>query len=297
MKNMCKIIIIPFLLFYCFSYSQYQKSDFNIYVFKSRYSEEGKSFINEQPYLSEIKLLGGYMIDPHKKGTINLESVDKHLKKLFPKPNDEGVLCVNLENRYYDNIRNYDVTHRKYKEAIQEFKKLINFIRIRRPNVKLGIYGLPYRTYYKSQTKWNVGTKLDAILSEVDYIFPSLYVLYPDKEKGEKANNIYWNKNLDTAFSYADRLDKKVIPFVWYIVSTNNKMFGGELLGKNEMSRYLEHIKNYISPYNCKVDGVVWWESSKKSFKKNVQSATHLNESIDLKNSTILKTYTQHLKN
>jgi len=179
-------------------------------------------------------------------------------------------------------------------EAEREFAIMINLIKELRPNVKVGIYGIPFRTYYSSQHRWNANDKLDYILSLTDIIFPSLYILFPDKERGVELNDSYFKQNLDTAFDYAERLRKPVIPFVWYIVHTNNKKFGGELLGKSEMKRYLEYVRNYRRS-SFKVQGIVWWETPTPYINQTIKAPSHLNdEKIPLENDVILREYIQH---
>lgn len=271
-------------------------SSFSIYVFEGRYNESGREFVKKHDKLTNIKILTGYMIDPKKRNVLDLISVSDHLLRISPHKSDNSVLCINIENKLFDDLRTYEKHTLAFKNAEDEFGKMIDLIRELRPNLKIGIYGIPFRTYYSSQIRWNDDCKLDNVLAMTDIIFPSLYILYPDKEKGIKANDDYFLQNLDTAFDYADRLGKSVIPFVWYIVHSNNRLYGGELLGKNEMKRYIDYIRDYRSYLNGKVDGVVWWESSISSFNKNVRHAAHLEDDVtELDRNVILREYIQHV--
>ncbi|MBW8330533.1 MAG: hypothetical protein K0M40_00815 [Prolixibacteraceae bacterium] len=286
-----RIIFLLGLTMFNFSAQGQGKDSFHIYVLEKRYDENGEHFIKNNGLLKKIDLIGGYMIDPKERGLIDLESIKIYLNKLYPQADDEGVLCLNIENRLYNNLKKHDSGTKEFNEAILGLSKMVEYVKGYRPNLKVGIYGLPFRFYYPSQKTWDKGAKLDSLLSKTDYIFPSLYVLYPDKQKGIEANNKYWKENLDSAFDYADRLKKPVIPFIWYIVTIGNKKFGGELLGQNEMVRYLNFIKEYKSKNYNTVKGVVWWESSKNIFVENVKQASHLKENIELNSSKILSTY------
>src|SRR5690606_12568763 len=113
----------------------------------------------------------------------------------------------------------------RFKNAEKQFIDLLRYIKGVRPNLKIGIYGIPFRTYYPSQLKWNGDRKFDRLMSMSDIVFPSLYIIYPDKEKGKDANEQYLKDNLDVAFSYGERFNKPVIPFIWYIVHPNNKKY------------------------------------------------------------------------
>lgn len=265
------------------------KEQWNIYVFSHRYDDQGKKFIQKNSVFKKIDLIGGNKIDPNKKDTFDYKNIEMHLLKLYPKKNAKGVLCINIENHIYQSLKE-DNDSDNFSFAIVHFVKMINFIKNFRPNVKIGIYGIPFRTYYTTQLRRN--KKLDKILAKTDIIFPSLYLLFPDKERGEKENDRYLTENLETAFYYADRLNKPVMPFVWYMVSPNNKKFGGELLGKNEMRRYVNLIRRFTSKKKNKVNAIVWWESSKKAFLKNVKKASHLeNEKVKLNSTDILINY------
>lgn len=264
-----------------------QNKEKYMYVFKDRYDDQTKAYIDSNSFFKEIKLLGGYMIDPSKKNTVNLESVLVHLEKLYPNPDDDGVLCVNLENKLYHNIRNLPPFDSEFTRSIGKFNELITFIRSHRPNLKIGIYGIPFRTYYASQNKWNEKNKHDVLLSNVDIIFPSLYILFPDKQIGVKSNLNYFKQNLDTALSYGDRLGKPVVPFIWYMINPGNRKYGGELLSISEMERYLGFILSYSS-YGQTIDGFVWWESSDALFKRYAKLSSSSDRSEMLPNKNML---------
>src|SRR5690554_4228185 len=91
---------------------------FNIYILKHRFDDKGRDYIESHKVFKEFKLFSGYMIDPKKKGIIDLESVERNLTKLYPLATDSGVLCINLENRLYDNLKNNNINSDEYEEAI-----------------------------------------------------------------------------------------------------------------------------------------------------------------------------------
>lgn len=268
-------LIIFFIFFNEVSYCQ--DVGFSLYVFKDRYEEAGKEFIENESIIDDIKLLGGYMIDPEKKGVINLDRVRYHLVDLFPRPDDAGVLCINLENKLYQDLKNFDKKSYSFRRAEDEFSRLLSFIKEIRPNLRIGIYGIPFRTFFEGQSKWNDDNKFDKIISLTDIIFPSLYILYPDHERGAESNNRYFDRNLEVAFDYGYRLKKPVIPFIWYIVNPGNKRFGGELLTDDEMLRYVKYITTYRSRFQGKrVNGIVWWETTKRGFIQWVRYPSHV---------------------
>lgn len=286
-----KISIICFFLLYStlISNKVIKKNDFSVYVFTHRYDNRGNKFIQKNAMFKKIDLLGGNRIDPENDNNINYKSITAHLIKLYPRRLSTGVLCVNIENSLYHSLKEKKKSN-NFNFAINEFIKMVNYIKKIRPLVKIGIYGIPFRTYYSDQIYYN--NSLDVLLQKTDIIFPSLYLLFPDKQKGIFQNDRYLTENLQTAFYYADRLNKPVIPFVWYMISPNNKLYGGELLGKNEMKRYINTIRKFTSKNKNKVEGIVWWESSKKAFLKHVKQPSHLeNEKVILNSTDILINY------
>jgi hypothetical protein len=59
------------------------------------------------------------------------------------------------------------------------------------------------------------------------------------------------------------------------------------------VKRYINVIRKFISKKGNKVEGIVWWESSKKAFLNYVKQPSHLeNEKVGLNSTDILINYT-----
>ncbi|HMG82327.1 MAG TPA: hypothetical protein VK559_04785, partial [Ferruginibacter sp.] len=293
MKNKAVIFVISLLLsFKCFSQTSGNDS-FNIYVFQNRYTND--DYFRQHSVFKFYQFLNQGTIDPNKKSEINEKSIQTALARLYPNNDDQGFLSVDLENDTFNNLRLYTPGDPRFNNSIEQFAKLISIIKSFRPNVKVGIYGLPYRIYYPGQNVQNENQKLDRVLSLYDFISPSLYILYPDKEKGSNANVNYLKLNLQTALEYGKRLNKPVIPFVWYVVAPTNKLYGGEIIDKDQMLSYIATIKNF-SWQNQKPKGVIWWEASDKGFKNMVKLPKRLktNDTSSIKN-IIIYDYTKPL--
>lgn len=271
-------------------------NEFHIYVLHNRYSKIDQEYINDHKIFKNITILIGLMIDPHNQGIIDSQSVKASLIKLFPDSADTGILCIDLENKLYQNLKNFSANSIQYNEAVTAFTDLIKLIRRVRPQIKIGIYGLPFRTYYSSQLKWNIDQKLDPILSLTDYLFPSLYILYAQKANSKqnyiRKTNDYLLQNLNTAFDYAERLHKKVIPFVWYLANSNQGDFNYELLDKEEMKRYINFIRDYRSD-NAQVSGVIWWETKTPFIKNKIKQLKKTGTTSDYSN--IFHSYMDYL--
>lgn len=237
-----------------------------------RTKEALRSGISDFNFL-EIKMIGGYMIDPEKKGEIDLNSVAFYLNRLFPEKQSSGLLCIDLENSLYYDIRNKSVNTKECEFAIAKFIELIAFVKLHYPNIKLGIYGIPFTVYYDSQLMRNEKQKLDKLLVEVDVLFPSFYIYYPAKQKGLYSNYMYLKKNLDIAFEYSERLNKPLIPFFWYLVHSSNEIYKFAMLPKKEVDLYIDYLFRYKSASGKKIDGIVWWDTPTPFIKNSVNSS------------------------
>lgn len=257
----------------------------DVYVFKERYNNDVNVMFDKHHIINfkEIKIFGQYMIDPLRDGNVDYSLVDKYLDKLFPNINDSNLLVINLEGKLYTDLRcNYN--NNLYEVSSNNYQKVVKYIKLKRPNLKVGFYGIPFPFYYDFQKDINNRDKLDGILSLVDVIFPSLYIYYPMTQKGLQSNYTYLKNNLDIAFEYANKFDKPVIPFVWYLVHPSNKQgYSHEVIPKKEMHKYIKYIQEYESFSRTKIDGIVWWDSS-TSYEKNLIHFNLLNNNKEFYN-------------
>lgn len=240
----------------------------SIYIFKNRYNKEINEKIDNSDFnFKEIKILLGYMIDPKKHNTIDYKSVEKWVAELFPDANQNGTLCIDLENQLYQNIRGNYITRVKkaskneYKIGEKSFIELIKFVKELRPNVLVGVFEMPFRVYNTSEVRKFSSTSLDPILQNVDIIFPCIYIPYPADLTSLKSNYEFLKTNLDLAFSYSDRLNKPVLPFFWHLYYSSDKKTRYELMPKEELWKYVKYIENYKSKNNSGVNGIVWWDT------------------------------------
>lgn len=276
-----------------------ENENFKIYFLQSRYKESTVDYFRKNSHFDKYVYLGEYMIDPRKTGIYNERTIREVLRKLFPNSSSSGLLSLNIEGKIYKDLMNNAKYTQNFKKAEAEFIRIIKIIKDERPNVSVGIYGLPFRFYYASQKKFNADRKLDNLLSHLDYISPSLYSVYPDKEKGGMANEQYVIRNLEYSLEIGERLNKPVIPYVWHFVHPSNKRFGGNLVERSELRKYLKIIANH-SLNGKHANGVIWWESSSKSFnsymsKSNVASRKNIHYNYN--QDDFIRYYTEDLFN
>jgi len=102
-------------------------------------------------------------------------------------------------------------------QAVENFKNVATWIRQENPNVQFGFYAeMPPRNYWAAQAgpgdpKWDEWQKRAEKYKEaavlVDFVFPSLYCFYEDREGWVT----YAKANIEMARMYG----KPVLPFIW----------------------------------------------------------------------------------
>lgn len=272
--KMPKRIIMPFMLIAFvllmtgqqLCQAQSNSSKFTVYVRCGLYGNELVKKVESSSDYGCYKLLGRYDIDRQNKGIIDETLVKAGVNTLYPAKEATGLISIDIENKVFQNVKDFDKGNPEFEKSIAALIKLVSVVKKERPNLSVGIYGIPYRFYYENQKARNKDQKLDPLLKVVDYISPSLYIVYPDKEKGFDANNNYLKENLKVALEYGKRLGKPVIPYVWYIVHPTNKKYGKELIGRKEMQSYLNIIRDYQYE-GRRAEGVIWWEPGKSNYK------------------------------
>src|SRR5690606_30209119 len=213
-----------------------------------------------------------------KQDIIDYKSVNKWITELFPLYKQEGTLCIDLENKLYQNIRGNNITRvkssskKEYLDGEKAFIDLVKYVKKLRPNVKVGIFEMPFRVYSTSEIRKNTSQNLDSILQQVDIIFPCVYVPFPAKIKSTQSNYYFLKTNLDLAFKYGDKLNKPVIPFFWYLYYSSDKTYRYELMPKEELWKYVQYIEEYKSVNNSGVKGIVWWDTPTPYSKKLIKS-------------------------
>jgi len=242
------------------------EDDFKLYIQNNRYNNYIVNLAVSNNQIDFYHYLGNYYIDKKKEDIINLKNVEEGLNILFPDRNARAFLCLNIENEVYKGIRDNLKDSKKFIHNNQELIKLIQFVKKKRPNVQVGIYGIPFNYYWSVQKLRNTEKKYDELLREVDFISPHLYIHYPNHQVGKTANFDYLNKNMVQALEYGKRLNKPVIPYVWYLVHPANKKYGREYIDVNTMKEYLNHIRKFQFE-GRKINGVIWWEPSKLNYK------------------------------
>lgn len=124
------------------------------------------------------------------------------------------------------------------------------------------MYGIPFNFNYSFQKNYNDYEKLKPLLTVVDYLSPSLYLMYSNKERDTSYFKNYIESNLELTFQFASKANKDVLPFVWYKIHPYNKRYGNMNIDDNSFQDYINTIQNFRYQ-NKRVKGLIYWESSK----------------------------------
>jgi len=265
MKKILTLIIVALLSFSC------SAQKIKPIIQTKKYSQEVSSGSDNYFFL------GRYFIDPEKKGVIDLKSLEKGINKVIKDTDYSGYVVLNIENKVYQELRSNSMSHANYHKNINMMVKAVELVKKLRPKAKVMVYNIPFRFNTKNQKKHSDFDKLYPLLSAVDVFAPSLYIHYDEKQKKPQFFTDYINNNLELSFKYAEKLNKKVYPFIWYRIHPSNKNYGSNIIRSEQYSEYLNLIKNYRFK-NKRVEKVIYWEPANPTIDINDK----LKETIDL---------------
>lgn len=248
-------------------------NDLKFYVLESRYDSDTREFFKSKTSIEPYVYLGEYIVDPRKTGEFRENDILAAIQKHIPDPNSSSIVSLNIESEIYKNLRDKDFGDDEAKAASDEFVRIVKIIKRERPNVKVGIYGIPFRFFYASQKRLNDERKFEELFNTIDYISPSLYVMYPNQQVGKNKNKEYIESNLTYALELGEKFNKPVIPWIWHIVHPSNSEFGGNVVDKQEFNDYVNLIAS-VSYNNKKATGVLVWEPSDASFNDYMQRSS-----------------------
>jgi hypothetical protein len=237
--------------------------NFDVYIQKNRYDV----LINSNN-LYNYYYFSHYYLETDGKDEINLEKLRSGIESKIPK-SSKDLIVLDLENKNYHNLKS-SVSEREYKISILKMIEMIETAKKLRPQAEVVVYGLPFAFNYQFQEKYNEFKRLKPLLEKVDYVAPAIYLYYSEFEKSPDEIRQYIDKNLKLSFEYALKLNKQVLPFVWYRIHPSNKLFGGKEITARIYEMYLSEIKKY-SYKKRKVKGVIYWEPSKESLDINIK--------------------------
>lgn len=239
------------------------------YLFRQElYSHNVRNMINNSSHFESYRIITPGYFDANNDNVIEYDLLERALNEWYPQKGDTGYLVIDWERQYFKDLKKYDSSDNRFFKAQKGFSTLIKAIRSLRPNLKIAIYGIPYRFNYHFQRLDN--TKFGKLLKEADFIAPSLYIPFLE-ERNSKKNFKFLEENLTDALKLGARIDKPVIPFVWYMYSGAFSTTKGRFIPVERMKKHLEFIEKF-SVDGKRVESVLWWDQSKRSFDSLLKS-------------------------
>ncbi|WP_242916764.1 hypothetical protein [Pontibacter liquoris] len=235
-------------------------ASFSVYIINERFGPKTTEYFKDHRFKFATLQTQGSIVQRDNKSVVDLARVERFLDDKFPKKDSAGILVLDWESEPFKNLRIYNASDSRFRDAENQWVLLVREVKRLRPQVKVGFYGLPFRSYHDWQkVKFNQPGKLNKLLSEVDFIAPSLYIMYADEAVGRDRNLQYLRDNLDVALQYGKELGKPVIPFVWHRVHYSDNIKGQSLIPKEAFATYVDYIGSYVHNNN-QVSGVLWWD-------------------------------------
>ncbi|MBF5027127.1 hypothetical protein [Planobacterium oryzisoli] len=263
MKVYLFILIFAFISNSCFS------QNVKPIVQSQRYSTTAQSQTDHYYYI------GRSNFDNQNIGIVDLVLLRTGIENIIKDKNYSGYIILNIENKIYQELRSNPITHINYNQNINSLINMVKLVKALRPNAKVAIYNIPFKFNNLAQKRQSDYSKLYPLLKEVDVFAPSLYINYDEKQRSNVFFHNYVTDNLNLAFEYAEKLNKKVYPFVWYRIHPSNKEYGGNIMKQKQYEFYLNSIKKYRYK-DKRVEKIIYWEPAKETLDIN----TKLSETI-----------------
>jgi hypothetical protein len=275
-----------------------ENNKLEFYIFPGFYSSATKGALLQNNF-DTVRVIMQRFIDENNDNKIDPAAVNLFCSKFYPVTNARGLCIVDWEGQSFGDLRQYDKDDERFKAAASNYIELVKLIKQLRPNVRVGIYGLPFRFYNPMQKKAaNPPGKYSTVLAACDVIAPSLYIYYPDQQAGQQKNIQYLRDNMEEALKYGKELNKPVLPFLWYRVHPGNKKFGMQVISKEEMQAYLHCLAQYNYEGN-KIKGIIWWEGTDKPVppKNGVNALSAITAIPQVNRDSVLINYTMPFRN
>lgn len=240
-----------------------ESSSFQVYCYPSRFDTKSEEYFRNNGFVTDnIQIMTqGSIVYADDKSNFDPARVKRFLSKNFPDRDNTSMVLLDWEAGPYDDLKNFPATDSRFKAAENKLIALLNEVRQHRPNLKLAFYGIPFRAWYDWQKqKYNPSGKYDRLLSEVDWIAPSLYILFADEEVGHARNLQYLRDNLDPALVYGKKYNKPVIPYVWHRIHAASDDYPHDIIQKEVFAKYIRYVSAY-SLNGYKASGVYWWDN------------------------------------
>jgi hypothetical protein len=285
-KNYLSALITTFCLLPFILLSQNSKkniADFEIYMDVGKMDSNFYNFIEERNFLINERLTMS-MINPKQDGCAQLDIVKKYIDIKFPEKLAEGVCVIDWEGKAISNLKKFTKGDNTEVNQMQEYIKIVDTMKAMRPNLKIGIYNIPFRNYSKDKVAFNPYdyTRLYPLLRKTDIINPSPYKPYSVAQVGEKSNNKYFEDYIQQALRIKNDINKPVLAYIAMRYYNANSPDNKKLIPPQEFKADLKHmLKTKVDGKN--IDGFILWNGDRWSFEDKLEKKNEKNEN-NLKN-------------
>jgi len=254
------IALVTFLIISAQAFSQVAPS-FDIFILPYRFSDKSMNYFRANGFETKnVRIMTQGNIKDSRDNSFDPDKVKKFILRFYPDVNSNAKLVLDWESDPFKALRDHPENDNRFKAAERKFIGLVDYIKRMRPNLKLSYYSLPNRTWSEGQSaKQNPAGKYDNIMAKLDFVSPSLYLLYTDEEVGHERNLKYMKDNLDVAMAYGRKFSIPVYPFLWHRVHANSPLYPKQIVQKDVYASYFKFVRDY-SYKGTEIKGVYLWD-------------------------------------
>ncbi len=159
--------------------------------------------------------------------------LDNHLED-----NYEGFLVLDWEEGVMTHLA-AGPSDPEFARVVSEMVELLEFVRERRPDAKIGYYRMPWNEYWSQDDAWRAAVAAASpVLDASDALFPSVYDHYGDRpDRDDERLGVLVRLALEIAG------ERPVILYTMHRYHSGNKTLGSRLINADE---YVEHIAHLM---------------------------------------------------
>jgi hypothetical protein len=179
---------------------------------------------------------------------------ERWLDRVVPADFD-GFITLNWEGKAIGVLHD-GPSHPEFEQTVDEWVRLIRFVREQRPRAYVGMYSLPIRQYWGQDEEWRrAALAYKPILDASSVIYPSVYDFYHRNPAGdhERFGNI-----VELALELAE--GKPVILYTRHRYHPSNKVFPNRIIPRDEYVNHVRHLMN-VEVDGQRPAGVVAWSN------------------------------------
>lgn len=258
-----------------------------IYI-ASASSEGIKKFIDKNK-LQKVRFI--YQNSFVTKDELDEDKLVQIIAKVFPDKDQYGIAVLDWEGKTFGKLleqsQEGEYAREQFTTAIKKAKQL-------RPNVKWSFYGLPTRNFWKPDSNWKKENyELELLLSNFDFLSPSIYIFYDSDEVNISLQNRYIDTNIQLAKEIGEKIKKPVYPVINHRFHPSNKKKSHQLVPNQLFAYYVNRI------FENNVKSVIWWHSEDYNYNISNKNKVFSNDYPESRDKNIIqeKMFEEYYKN